>query len=488
MQSDRRTSRGLVRAREPDPTGTEGKQGGGYEAHGRPRLRGPMSLPAERRGRTDNRTADRRARVPRTDALLATDAALEGVRAFGRRHVKRVVHQIQEEVRTDRLDPADVEDELGARLGRGLIGVRRVLNGTGVLVHTNLGRSPLSPAAVAAIGAVAGTVDLEVDLRTGRRGRRGESLVAALLAEVEPAAGAHVVNNGAAAIALVVAALAGPGGEVVLSRGELIEIGAGFRIPDLIEATGVRLREVGTTNRTHLRDYQDAIGDSTRLILKIHPSNYRVEGFTAGASVAQLSTLGVPVVSDIGSGLLRPHPLLPDEPDATTHLADGAAVVTASGDKLLGGPQAGLVLTRDEALAQVVKRHPMARAYRIDKLTLAALEATVAGPAPPVLTMLETPADELRARAEQVVGALAGIDASVVGTVSTVGGGGAPGSEFPSWGIALPERFAPALRGCPVPVLARMEAGRCIVDLRAIEPHDLQQLAESVRHAASVGE
>lgn len=426
--------------------------------------------------------------MPRTDAVLATATAVEGIRTFGRRHVKRLVHELQDEVRADRLDPADLERELGTRLGRGLVGVRRVLNGTGVLVHTNLGRSPLSPAAVTAIAAASGTVDLEVDLQTGRRGRRAESLNAALLAEVGPAAGVHVVNNGAAAIALVVAALAGADGEVLISRGELVEIGAGFRIPDLIEATGARIKEVGTTNRTHLRDYQDAIGDSTRLILKVHPSNYRVEGFTAGVSVAELSTLDLPVVSDIGSGLLRPHALLPGEPDATSHLADGAAVVTASGDKLLGGPQAGLVLTADEAVAEAVKRHPMARAYRIDKLTLAALEATVAGPPPPVLTMLETPAAVLRSRAAQVIARMPTLDAVVVDTVSTVGGGGAPGSEFPSCGISLPEHYAPALRECPVPVLARVEGGRCIVDLRAIEPGDLDQLVESVQHAASVGE
>lgn len=426
---------------------------------------------------------DRRAQVPRTDDLLATDAAVEAIRTFGRRYAKSIVHEVQDAVRTGEIEPDQVADELRVRLGRGLVGVRRVLNGTGVLIHTNLGRSPMSRAALAAIDTAAGTCDLELDLRTGRRGRRGESVAAALLAEVAPAAGVHVVNNGAAALALVAAAL-GDGGEVIVSRGELIEIGAGFRIPDLIEATGARIKEVGTTNRTHLSDYRNAIGEDTRLIFKIHPSNYRVEGFTAGVSVAELSTLGIPVVSDIGSGLLHPHPMLPAEPDATTHLAAGAAIVTASSDKLLGGPQAGLIFTASEDAAQTLKRHPMSRAYRVDKLTLAALEATVAGPPAPVITMLETPPAQLRERADLVVSQLPGLDAVVVDTRSTVGGGGAPGVEFPSCGISLPAQLGPALRSAPVPVVARVESGRCIVDLRAIDPADLDQLVESVRHAA----
>ncbi|MFV0535313.1 MAG: L-seryl-tRNA(Sec) selenium transferase, partial [Cumulibacter sp.] len=382
------------------------------------------------------------------------------------------------------VEPAQAIADLEIRLARGLVGVRRVLNGTGVLVHTNLGRSPLSAAALGAISVAAGTCDLELDLATGRRGTRGASLNDALLAEVTPAAGVHVVNNGAAALALVAMALGGCG-EVIVSRGELIEIGAGFRLPDLVEATGVRLIEVGTTNRTHLADYRDAISEDTRLILKIHPSNYRVEGFTTGVGVEQLSSLGVPVVSDIGSGLLHPHPMLPDEPDATTHLNAGAAVVTSSGDKLLGGPQAGLILTADAGVAARVRKHPMARAYRIDKLTLAALEATVVGPQAPVLDMFETPVDELRLRASRVVATLDGIDARAVDTVSTVGGGGAPGSEFPSAGISLPSSYAAALRAAPLPVLARIDDNRCIVDLRAIDAADLHNVSESIRHAGA---
>lgn len=442
-----------------------------------------MSTPPTAR---PNRT-DPRSRVPRTDLLLATDAATRAIDTRGRRFVKQVVREVQDAVRAGDLPPESAESELRTRLDRPLLGLRRVLNGTGVLVHTNLGRSPLSAAARSAVELAAGTCDLELDLATGRRGRRGTSLEAALLAAVPAAGGAHVVNNGAAALALTTAAL-GRGGEVIVSRGELIEIGAGFRIPDLIESTGARIREVGTTNRTHLDDYRDAIGADTRLILKIHPSNYRVEGFTAEVGVPELATLGVPVVSDIGSGLLRPHPLLPAEPDAATHLTAGAAVVTASGDKLLGGPQAGLVLTARAELAQTLKRHPMSRAFRADKLTLAALEATLTGPDAPVRTMLETTQAQLRERAEAVVARLSGIDADVLDTVSTVGGGGAPGARLPSCGVSLPEPLAAALRDAPVPVLARAEHGRCVVDLRAIDPADLDQLVASVRHVAAAAE
>jgi L-seryl-tRNA(Ser) seleniumtransferase len=209
-----------------------------------------------------------------------------------------------------------------------------------VLLHTNLGRAPLSAAARAALEVAAGTCDVELDLVTGERGARGAGAIDALLAAVPAAAAAHVANNGAAALALVALTLA-QGREMVVARGELVEIGDGFRIPALLEATGARLREVGTTNRVTRADYAAAIGEDTAFVLKVHPSNFVVRGFTSACGVDELAGLGVPVVADIGSGLLAPHPLLPDEPDAATALAQGAALVTASGDKLLGGPQAG---------------------------------------------------------------------------------------------------------------------------------------------------
>ncbi len=263
-----------------------------------------------------------------------------------------------------------------------------MLNATGVLVHTNLGRAPLSRAARDALAAAAGTCDVEFDLATGARaGQRGHGAIGALRAAVPNAQAAGVVNNNAAALVLAATVLAA-GREIVISRGELIEIGDRFRLPDLLTSTGARLTEVGTTNRTTVADYEQAITADTAMILKVHPSNYKVEGFTKSAAVGELAALGVPLVHDIGSGLLAPHPLLPDEPDAATSLREGANLVTASGDKLLGGPQAGLLLG-DEPLVRRLLRHPLARALRVDKLTLAALEATIAGPPPPVARVAE---------------------------------------------------------------------------------------------------
>jgi len=244
----------------------------------------------------------------------------------------------------------------------------------------------------------------EFDLATGTRARRGRGALTALGQAVPGAEAVHVVNNNAAALLLCALALA-PGREIVISRGELVEIGDGFRIPELLAAGGARLREVGTTNRTHLADYADAIGPDTGFVLKVHPSNFRIEGFAAGVPVSELTSLGVPVVADIGSGLLTPHPLLPDEPDATTTLAAGASVVTASGDKLLGGPQAGLIFG-EATLVERLRRHPAARALRVDKLRLAALEATLRGPLPPVAEALTACPDTLRARAERIAAAL----------------------------------------------------------------------------------
>jgi L-seryl-tRNA(Ser) seleniumtransferase len=239
---------------------------------------------------------------------------------------------------------------------------------------------------------------------------------------------------------------------------------------------------VGTTNRTHLRDYADAVGPDTGCLLKVHPSNFRVEGFTSAVPVTELVALGQPVVHDIGSGLLRPHPLLPDEPDAARSLADGAAVVTCSGDKLLGGPQAGLVLGRADTVTRL-RRHPLARAVRADKTTLAGLEATLRGPRPPVWDALEADPSILRARCEALAAALPAGLASVVPADGVVGGGGAPGHTLPGWAVALPAGYAVALRGVDRPVLARVERGRCLVDLRCI-PADADALvAQAIRDA-----
>jgi L-seryl-tRNA(Ser) seleniumtransferase len=427
--------------------------------------------------------SDPRRRVPRTDAVLAEPRVAAAAVRLGRQLVKQAVTAAQQRVRDSALPPDEIVDAVLGALPPAATTLRPVLNATGVLLHTNLGRAPLGDAARDAVAVAAGTCDVELDLATGARGRRGAGVVDALLAAVPGAGAAHVVNNGAAALALVAATLAS-GREIVVSRGELVEIGDGFRIPDLVESTGARLREVGTTNRTHLADYERALGPDTAFVLKVHPSNFTVTGFTSTVPPAELAGLGVPVVVDIGSGLLAPHALLPDEPDAAGMLAAGAALVTASGDKLLGGPQAGLILG-DAGLVERVRRFPLARAMRVDKLTLAALEATLRGPAPPVRAALDAPVTELRARAEALAARLAGLDVRVVDSDATVGGGGAPGVVLPSVALSLPEPYAAALRAGRPAVLGRLDGGRCLLDLRALAPADDETLAECVLAAGT---
>jgi L-seryl-tRNA(Ser) seleniumtransferase len=421
---------------------------------------------------------DPRRRVPRTDSVLA-DARLEPALAtLGRARVKEVVLAAQGRARAGEIAPEAVADEVVATLPANATSLRPVLNATGVLLHTNLGRAPLSSAARDALDAAAGTTDVELDLATGGRGRRGAGALAALAAAVPDAGGVHVTNNGAAALILAATALAA-GREIVIARGEMVEIGDGFRLPDLLESTGARLREVGTTNRVHRADYADAVGPDTGMILKVHPSNFVVTGFTSSVPVGELGGLGVPVVSDIGSGLLAPHPLLPAEPDAASELRAGADLVTASGDKLLGGPQAGLLLG-DADLVHRLRRHPLARALRVDKLTLAALEATLRGPTPPVRAMLEVDVAELRARAEKLAERVGG---TAVACAAQVGGGGAPGVALPSAGVALPAAAAEALRAGADPVVARVEQGRCVVDLRSVPPEADERLVDAIVRA-----
>jgi L-seryl-tRNA(Ser) seleniumtransferase len=304
----------------------------------------------------------------------------------------------------------------------------------------------------------------------------------------------HVVNNNAAALVLAATALAA-GREIIVSRGELIEIGDGFRLPDLLQSTGARIREVGTTNRTALGDYQHAIGSDTAFILKVHPSNYLIEGFTASVGVSELAGLGVLVVGDIGSGLLSPNPVLPDEPDADSWLRAGAGLVTASGDKLLGGPQAGLLLGQPDTVARL-KRHPLARALRVDKLTLAALEATLTGPAAPVTQALTAATQSISGRATVLAERLAseGVDCRAVPADAAVGGGGGPGVRLPSAALSLPALLASALRsgdavhrGDVPAVVGRIEAGRLLLDLRAVMPADDERLAAAVLAAARDG-
>ncbi|HEU5469149.1 MAG TPA: L-seryl-tRNA(Sec) selenium transferase [Actinophytocola sp.] len=431
---------------------------------------------------------DRRRDVPRTDAVLADPRLAAAVPTLGRATVKAVVAAAQDRARRGEIAPEQVADAAAGALPRRATSLRPVLNATGVVLHTNLGRAALSDAAVAAVAAVAGHTDVEFDLDTGNRARRGRGTLAALAAAVPAAEAVHVVNNGAAALLLVATALAA-GREIVVSRGELIEIGDGFRLPELLAATGARLREVGTTNRTAAADYAAAIGPDTAFLLKIHPSNFVVRGFTSAAGTAELTGLGPPVVVDIGSGLLAPQPLLPDEPDAATALGDGAALVTASGDKLLGGPQAGLLLGRAD-LVERLRRHPIARALRVDKLTLAALEATLRGPETPTWQALHGEPAELRGRARALAARLRerGIDAELVESASVVGGGGAPGVELPSWAVAVDPALAGPLRTGEPPVVGRVERGRLLLDLRCVPRDRDEALRDAVAAAAGQGE
>ena len=437
---------------------------------------------------------DARRLVPSTDSVMADPRLVAAELRLGRPLVKGVVRQAQQRARDGRISPDQVADAAVAALPPLATSLTRVLNGTGVLLHTNLGRAPLSAAAQAAVAAAAGCTDLEFDLTTGVRGKRGAAMLTALAAAVPDAQAAAVVNNNAAALVLTATALAA-GREIVLSRGEMIEIGDRFRLPDLLASTGASIREVGSTNRTTVADYAAAISPRTGFILKVHPSNYRVEGFTASANVGELAGLGVPVVGDIGSGLLVPHPALPDEPDAATWLRAGADLVTASGDKLLGGPQAGLLLGRADLIAALV-RHPLARALRVDKLTIAAIEATLAGPTPPVLQALSADPQVLAHRAERLARALrdAGLDAVAVDAQAAVGGGGAPGIALASAAVRLPESLAGPLRagdlvrtGRQPAVVGRLADGRLLLDLYAIDPADDDVLAAAVLAAAGAG-
>jgi L-seryl-tRNA(Ser) seleniumtransferase len=367
--------------------------------------------------------------------------------------------------------------------------LRRVLNATGVIVHTNLGRAPLPAAALErALEVGRSYSNLEYDLDEGARGSRQDH-VAAILRRLTGAEGALVVNNNAAAVLLALAALA-EGREVLVSRGELIEIGDGFRIPDVLARSGARLREVGTTNRTRAADYERALGPETAVLLRVHQSNFRVVGFTEQPSVAELAAVaqrhGLPLVDDLGSGALFPSNtvLLSDEPTARDVLAEGADLVCFSGDKLLGGPQAGIVVGRAD-LVEKLRRHPLQRALRADKLTLAALEGTLslyldperAAREVPVLRMLHEPAEAVRARAERLAKAVGG---EVEETVARVGGGALPLAELQSFACAIEEELAAPLREGDPPVVGVIRDGRLLLDCRTLTDEEAAELAALV--------
>lgn len=381
-----------------------------------------------------------------------------------------------------------------ARLARGFEpSLRRVINATGVIVHTNLGRAPLAAPALARIAELgAGYTNLEYDLPRGARGSRAVH-AELLLTKLTGAEAAAVVNNNAGATLLMLAALAA-GREVLISRGELVEIGGGFRVPDVMAQSGAILREVGTTNRTRVGDYSAALSDRTGVILRVHPSNFRIEGFTERPSLEDLVALGrqfsVPVVEDLGSGALLP--LIKDEPLVATSVATGADVVCFSGDKLLGGPQAGILVGRRDRIDRI-RKHPLMRALRVDKLTYAALEATLieylAGRAAhtvPVARMLSLSVEEIEARARVLVGKLRerGWHADVIDGRSTIGGGSAPGVELPTRLVAIARsdqsaaQIESALRVSDPPIVARIENDRVVLDLRTVDPADDERLAQ----------
>jgi L-seryl-tRNA(Ser) seleniumtransferase len=420
---------------------------------------------------------DPRRSVPATDVVLADARLADAQRRLGRPAVRATVRATQERMRHGVLAPGDLVDEVLERLPRHATTLRPVINATGVVLHTNLGRAALSAAAREAVAVAAAYVDVEFDLSTGKRAARGRGTLAALRARLPDAGDVFVVNNGAAALLLATTVLA-QGREVVWSRGEMVEIGDGFRLPDLVACSGARLREVGTTNRTTRADYVAAIGADTGCVLKVHPSNFRMAGFTSSVAVAELTGLGVPLVVDVGSGLPAPDPVLPDEPDIAGALRAGADLVTASGDKLLGGPQAGIIAGDAELVARL-RRHPMARALRVDKLTLAALEATLRGPATPTATALHADTAELRRRVDAIAARLGAV-AVVVPSDGAVGGGSAPGLALAGWAVRLPEDFASALRAGDPVVVGRVERGHCLLDVRCVDPADDDVLVAAV--------
>jgi L-seryl-tRNA(Ser) seleniumtransferase len=374
--------------------------------------------------------------------------------------------------------------------------LRPVINATGVVIHTNLGRAPLAEAAIERLTAIArGYSNLEYDLAAGGRGSRtvhAESLLTAITG----AEAAIVVNNNAAATLLILTGLAA-GREVVISRGELVEIGGGFRVPDVMRQSGAVLREVGTTNRTRVNDYIAAASPATAMFLRVHPSNFRIEGFTERPSLAGLVEAGrvmhVPVVEDIGSGCLRDD--LPGEPSVQQSISAGVDLVCFSGDKLLGGPQAGIIAGR-KALVDRLRTHPLMRAVRADKITFAVLEATLleyisgrAATTVPVQQMLRMSAADIERRAHALAGSLAGTGwhVAMISGSSAVGGGSAPGLQLPTVLLALarngepPQQTERWLRALDPPVIARIEHDRVVLDLRTVRPHDDQVLSELLR-------
>jgi len=421
--------------------------------------------------------------------------------------VREILAQLREELKTGASTAVPADDDIARdaielaerRAGKS---IRKVINATGVILHSNLGRACLSKAAVQAAAQAAGAYStLEFDIERGKRGNRTATSEERLCA-ITGCKAALLVNNNAAAVLLILTAIA-RGGNVVISRGELVEVGGGFRIPDIVTQSGCRLREVGTTNKTKLSDYQNAIDGDTRAILKVHPSNFKVTGFTEAVALEELAKLGkskrVPVIEDLGSGALfdMRRYNINGEPYVHKSLRSGADVVSLSGDKLLGGPQCGIILGRKKYI-DMMRKHPLYRALRVDKMTIAALEATLrvyadknaAESEIPVLTMLSISDKDLRARAEKLCGSIneLGGSAEVVASKSVAGGGSMPGLELKSYAITptggmSAAEYEQTLRMNPVPIIGHIEDGRLLLDVRTMFEEDYEYIAEAVAEA-----
>lgn len=450
--------------------------------------------------------------LPSIDQLLREEALNPFIESAGRDNVRDRLREVLGELRAEiRQNRGPVTrpgiDEIVVRLGRRFntrdrLRTQRVINAAGVVLHTNLGRAPLSPAALEAIREVAGSYcNLEYELESGQRGKRGSGLES-MLRDLVGAGHAAFVNNCAAAVLLTLNSLA-EGGEVIISRGELVEIGGSFRIPDVITKSGARLREVGTTNRTHLHDYEQAINDQTRVILRAHPSNYRIVGFTQKPTLSELSGLArahqLPFFEDLGSGCLIDLSGigLQDEPTVAASIAAGVSVVAFSGDKLLGGPQCGIILGEAD-LIKKIKSNPLMRALRVDKLTYAALEATIGsylrGEAQreiPSLAALHATREEIATRAiaflERSDPLPGSIRLELIDGSSVVGGGSAPETELASRLIAVnsatlaPQQIEERLRNHSTPIIARIVNDRLTIDLRTVSPTEEQTIIEALR-------
>ncbi len=436
---------------------------------------------------------DKRAALPAVHQVLERlgDWAARFPRPLVVEEVRRQLSRLRQEL-TEKpdIEPAEVDHRVRQALeALETPSLRRVINATGVVLHTNLGRAPLGR-----FEPLAGYSNLEYDLEAGRRGKR-DVHVSGLLERLVGAPGI-VVNNNAAAVFLTLHELAA-GYEVIVSRGELIEIGDGFRIPDIMARSGALLREVGTTNKTHLEDYRAAINERTRLILTVHRSNFRITGFTAQPALADLAALsrerGIPLYQDLGSGCLvdlRPHGI--DEPMPQASLRDGVDLVSFSGDKLLGGPQAGIIAGRADVLARL-RRNPMFRALRVDKLSYQALEATLrrlllgAEDEIPALRMVRQSAAEIRERAEALLACLPELPARLEPGISMIGGGSTPEQPLATWLIAIQpasaSTYEECLRAHTPPVIARVDDEKVLVDLRTVFPEEEEELAHALRAA-----